>query len=218
MMFTRLTLVRMMLSRKHKLNAVVKEGGDMTTFQQTSNTLSGQVAVTATSFMQQLNIPLERDLFLRSLIRELAGVLEDIVGYEETAGYISLVGHNIGEWINALYKRELGVEVLSRQQVVEVLIDLKRRIHGSFSVLQQSEDKIVLINSSCPFADKVQDRPCMCMMTSNVFGRITASNLGYAKVVLKTTIAQGDDQCNVIVYLEKTPESEAALGREYYGS
>lgn len=46
-----------------------------------------------------LNIPLECDLFLISLIRELAGILEDIVGYNETAGYLCLVGQNIGEWI-----------------------------------------------------------------------------------------------------------------------
>lgn len=67
--------------------------------------------------VQRLDIKLERDIFLRSLIRELAGTLEDIVGYDEAAGYISLVGQNIGEWINALYKEALGVTSLSRQQV-----------------------------------------------------------------------------------------------------
>lgn len=189
----------------------------MSEMQQSPSAAAQNITAKFTSPMQQLNIHLERDLFLRSLIRELAGVLQEIVGYEETAGYISLVGHNIGEWINELYKRELGVDVLSRQQVLEVLIDLKRRIHGDFSVLQQENEKIVLVNSACPFADKVQDRPCMCMMTSNVFGRIAASNLGYAKVILQQTIAKGDAQCEVILYLKKTPESESAHGREYYG-
>ena len=36
--------------------------------------------------MRQLNLPLNRDLFLRTLIRELAGTLEEVVGYEEAAG------------------------------------------------------------------------------------------------------------------------------------
>ncbi len=65
------------------------------------------------SVLAELHIPLERDLFLRTLIRELAGTLEDVVGFDEAAGYISLVGQNIGEWINNLYTGELAVDALS---------------------------------------------------------------------------------------------------------
>ena len=53
-------------------------------------------------------------------------------------------------------------------------------------------------------------------MTSNVFGSIAAENLGYAKVALEQTIAQGDPGCRVVVYLKTTDESEAAAGREYF--
>ncbi len=169
------------------------------------------------SDVERLNIPLERDVFLRTLIRELAGTLEEIVGYEEAAGYISLVGQNIGEWINSIYKQELGVRSLSRRQVADVLVDLKRRIQGCFSIAQLDDSKIVFTNSRCPFADKVLNRPSMCMMTSNVFGVIAANNLGYAKVVLEETIARGDKGCRVIVYLQQTEESSVARGREYYG-
>ena len=56
----------------------------------------------------------------------------------------------------------------------------------------------------------------MCMMTSNVFGGIAARNLGYAKVELKETIAQGKSGCKVVVYLRPTDDSIAATGREYY--
>lgn len=173
--------------------------------------------MTATT-VQQLTIPLDRDIFLRSLIRELAGTLESIVGYEEAAGYISLVGQNLGDWINSIYLRELGGTALSRPQVAEVLVDLKRRINGGFRVVQQDEDSIVLFNTACPFEDKVLDRPSMCMMTSNVFGVITANNLGYAKVVLEETIARGDQGCRVVVHLRQTPAAVIADGREYYGN
>ena len=166
--------------------------------------------------ISQLDVPLERDIFLRVLIRELSGILQDIVGYEETAGYISLVGQNIGEWINQTYKQALNVPSLTRIQVANVLVDLKSRIHGDFSVAYQDDNKIVLENKRCPFEDKVNDRPAMCMMTSNVFGVIAAENLGYAKVVLEKTIAQGAAGCVVVVYLVECPESNAAKGREYY--
>lgn len=168
--------------------------------------------------LRQLDIPLDRDLFLRTLIRELAGTLEQIVGYEEAAGYISLVGQSMGDWLNALYREKLGVACLNPEQVAAVLVDLKQRINGDFSLVEQDSARIVLSSSSCPFEDKVLERPSMCMMTSNVFGVITASNLGYAKVVLRETIAGGNGRCLVVIYTQQTQESEAAHGREYFNN
>lgn len=166
--------------------------------------------------ISSLNIPLERDLFCRTLIRELAGTLQDIIGLKESEGYISLVGKNIGKWINQSYKSQLNQDKLNKQQVIEVLIDLKSRIHGEFRVVEQDDKKVILRNKQCPFGDKVKDRQCMCMMTSNVFGIITADNLGYAKVVLEETIAKGDQECKVIVHFDSTEESALTEGREYF--
>jgi predicted ArsR family transcriptional regulator len=165
-----------------------------------------------------LDIPLNRDVFTRTLIRELAGALEDIIGIEEASGYISLVGAAIGEQINNAYRKELAVVALSRAQVGEVLVDLKRRIQGDFFIIEESDDKIVLGNRACPFAEKVIGRKSMCMMTSNVFGHIAAENLGYGKVELQRTIAEGYPECRVVVYLRPTAESDGAEGREYVRS
>ena len=171
-----------------------------------------------TTAVQQLNIPLNSDIIFKTLIRELAGTLETVIGYEEAAGYISLVGQHMGDWINNLYTKGLGVTSLNREQVAQVLVDLKQRIHGDFTIVAQDHHKIILSSSSCPFQDAVLDRPSMCMMTSNVFGVITASNLGYAKVVLEETIAGRCGQCRVTIYLEQSPEADTAQGREYYGN
>ncbi len=163
----------------------------------------------------ELDVPLNRDIFTRTLIRELAGTLEDVVGIEEASGYISIVGASIGEQINQSYKAALQVPRLSRDQVRDVLVDLKRRIEGDFFVIEENENTIVLGNRQCPFAEKVIGRPSMCMMTSNVFGHIAADNLGYSKVELRETIAEGAPECRVIVYLQPTAEAAAAPGREY---
>ena len=168
--------------------------------------------------MRNLPIGLERDVFLRSLIRELAGTLQDVVGLEESAGFISVVGQRIGENLNESYQVALNTQALDRHQVAEVLVDLKRRIQGSFYVIEESEEKIVFGNRNCPFAEKVIGRPSMCMMTSNVFGVIAAENLGQAKVVLEQTIAEGAPTCRVTVYLQDTPEASEAKGREYFKS
>ena len=36
--------------------------------------------------IKELALPLERDVFLRTLIRELAGTLQEVVGLDEAAG------------------------------------------------------------------------------------------------------------------------------------
>lgn len=164
-----------------------------------------------------LPIALERDVFLRTLIRELSGALQDVVGLDEAAGFVSIVGQSMGRQIDGEYRSALQVDRLSREQVADVLVDLKQRIRGDFFVIEQDEEKIVLGSRSCPFAEKVLDRPAMCMMTSNVFGSITADNLGYAKVALEETIALGAPGCRVVVYLKPTAEAEQAEGREYFG-
>jgi predicted ArsR family transcriptional regulator len=168
----------------------------------------------ALRIVHDLPISLERDVFLRTLIRELAGTLQEVVGLEEASGFISVVGQKVGEQINESYKAALSVSELSREQVAAVLVDLKRRIQGDFFIVEENDEKIVFGNRACPFAEKVIGRPAMCMMTSNVFGGIAAENLGYAKVVLEETIAEGAAGCRVVVYLKPTPE--AASGREYF--
>jgi hypothetical protein len=128
--------------------------------------------------LASVSIPLVRDVFLRSLLRELAGTLQDVVGMEEAAGFISVVGQRIGDQINQDYRRALQVQQLSPAQVSGALVDLKRRIQGDFYVIEETDEKIVLGNRRCPFGDKVLGRPALCMMTSNVFGVIAAENLG----------------------------------------
>jgi hypothetical protein len=173
--------------------------------------------MTTDALVATLPIDLTRDAFLRTLIRELAGTLQEVVGLEEAAGFISVVGQNMGHHLNQVYKAALSTPTLTREQVAAVLVDLKARIQGDFYIIEQDAEKIVFGNRACPFAEKVIDRPAMCMMTSNVFGAIAADNLGYAKVALQETIALGHGGCRVVVHLQLTPAALASPGREYFG-
>jgi predicted ArsR family transcriptional regulator len=173
---------------------------------------------TNTTPVDQLPVELDRDLFLRTLIRELSGTLEEVVGLDEASGFVSTVGQRIGDHINLSYRSALGVDQLSKQQVADVLVDLKRRIQGDFYILEHTDEKIVFGNRACPFAEKVIGRPSMCMMTSNVFGTIAAENTGYAKVALERTIAEGAPECRVVVYLKPESDVHRAPGREYFSA
>lgn len=96
---------------------------------------------------------------MHTLLRELSGGLQDIVGREEASGFISIVGQNMGRQMNEDYKSALKVSNISRDQVLAVLIDLKRGIQGDFYFLEEKEDNIIFGNRACPFAEKVLDRP-----------------------------------------------------------
>ena len=145
--------------------------------------------------MDALDLPIERDQFLRSVIRELAGTLQDIVGIEEAAGFLNVVGARTGQHVNQIYHDALQLSNLSREQVTEVLVDWKRRIKGDFFVIEESDDKIVLGNRKCPFAEQVEGREAMCVMTSNIFGVIAADNLGYLRsctILIRGCVASQD--------------------------
>lgn len=158
------------------------------------------------------------DFFLRALLRELSGTLEDVIGLSEAEGFIAVVGQRIGDRMNAHYREAFESPRIDRKQIGGVLVDLKKRIKGDFFVEKESEDQIVLGNRRCPFGDAVKDRPSLCMMTSNVFGTIAAENLGYARVGLEETIARGDGRCRVVIDLNEAPDGATAEGREYFGS
>lgn len=165
--------------------------------------------------VQEAPVALERDVFLRTLLRHLSGALEEVVGVREAEGFVSIVGQRMGDEIGSEYRRALSVERLSREQIGPVLVDLKRRIEGDFRIVEETPDRIVLENQRCPFAEKVLGRPSLCMMTSNVFGSIASDSVGYAKVVIEKAIARGDPGCRVVVHLRPTEEARVAVGREY---
>lgn len=165
--------------------------------------------------IEELSLPLERDLFFRTIIRTLAGSLEDTVGPEEADGYVAIVGSEIGDWIEKEYRKAAGQESFTPHEVAEILVDLKRRIGGEFFIESVDDDKIVLGNSQCPFGELVKGRPSLCQMTNNVFGRISANQVGYSKVDIQETIAMGAPGCRVVVHLRPDPESDVA-GHDFF--
>lgn len=75
--------------------------------------------------LSELPIPLERDVFLRSLLRHLAGSLEEVVGLDDASGFISYVGQQMGDEIDKIYRQSLSLSQLGRRDIASVLVDLK---------------------------------------------------------------------------------------------
>ena len=168
-----------------------------------------------TSEPSSVTIGLDRDVFFRRMLRELSGTIEAIVGVEQASGYVAAVGAAIGDWINEAYHAEMGPADFDMDTVAAVFVDLKNRIDGGFFIKAIEADRIVLSNTRCPFGEQVHGRPSLCMMTSNVFGRIAADNLGYARVALEETIAAGNDRCEIVVHL-RPQDAVTPNEREYF--
>jgi predicted ArsR family transcriptional regulator len=157
-----------------------------------------------------------RNIFFEKLILGLSNTLQEVIGLKESSGFIAVVGAQLGDYINRVYRSAYGKAVLNRKEVSDTLIDLKKRIGGGFFIIEESEDTIVLGNDKCPFGKDVNGQPALCMMTSSVFGRIAAENTGYAKVAIEKAIAKGDGHCHVIVHLSRR-DAENTEGIEYFG-
>ncbi|MCT4556924.1 MAG: methanogen output domain 1-containing protein [Pelagimonas sp.] len=152
--------------------------------------------------------------FFGDVIGALAGTLEDVVGLEDAAGFVARVGNELGRDIGDSYRDENGHLPADLEGLVNILTDLKTRIGGEFVVDHVDAEKICLSTTKCPFARRVQGRPSLCMMTTNVFGRIAADALGYASVRVEDSQAVGHSCCRVTVNLNKDSEVDAY---EFFG-
>ena len=161
------------------------------------------------------DIDLDPSLFMQRMLRELTGLLQDVVGVDEAEGYITSVGMAVGIWIEQKYREGLGPDDMNPEEIAQVFVDLKRRIGGDFYVISADDDRIVVGNRACPFGEMARGRDALCMMTSNVFGRIAADHRGYARVELDQTIARGAEGCHIVIHLSRpdvVPEGQI----EYY--
>jgi hypothetical protein len=151
--------------------------------------------------------------FFQDVIGTLANTLEEVIGLEDAASFVAVVGGRIGDELSEEYTRALGGNELDVGTIAAVLVDLKARIGGTFRVETVTEEEIVLVNGHCPFSHHVVGRPSLCMMTTNVFGRIVARASGYARVEILEAIATGHPGCRVRVHLRPQANSD---GYEFF--
>lgn len=147
-----------------------------------------------------------RESFLRALVVQLSQAVEHTAGPDVGEEVVAQVGVAVGGQMEAEYR--LAHEIvgrLSAEQVADCLVRLKHAIDGDFSVVEVTDERIVLVNTRCPFGDAVRRAPALCRMTSSVFGGIAARNADEgAAVVLEERIAVGDPGCRVVVYLRES--------------
>jgi predicted ArsR family transcriptional regulator len=161
-----------------------------------------------------LDIDFDHHGLVNTLVSDMAELLESIAGVEDACVYVSGIAARLETDVERRYKTALGVQHLSRDQVIDILVDLKNRAGGKFSLIEQDEDRLVFGSCACPLGNAASNHPSLCMLTSNIFGRMTANSVGYAAVDLDKTIARGDSHCRVVVHLKRTELGQDT--REYF--
>ena len=156
----------------------------------------------------------QSDFYLKTLI-ELNSVLENFVGESESAAFMNHVAQHLSDLFLNMYQTGTEKTQFTPHQLAEILVDLKRRIGGSFSIIGVTNKHIVLGNTMCPFGNAVLGRPSMCQMTATVFGKIVADSNGYAGIKIDKSIANGDGHCHVKILLEPDNNDTEVL-REYF--
>jgi hypothetical protein len=142
--------------------------------------------------------------FLAKLITQYAQIHKKTIGTAADA-YIQQLGLRTGEWIERFYDDYPNWTV---DQYVNLIIDIKNAIGGHFEIVTVDADHVTVRANKCPFGEFVKDAPHLCGMTSSVLGGIAARKFGYAKVVLRKRIANGDGNCEVAIYFQPNDSEE----------
>lgn len=153
--------------------------------------------------------------FLQTFILELMHACEQ-EGGNYCESLIEHIAKSAGLYFEQTYRAEYRhQDELSREVYIDLILALKNRIGGNFSLASVEAGTISVVNSRCPFGERVTNFPELCRMTSSVFGGIAARNFGYAKVEIRQSIARQNSGCEVCIH---TSQDSAAgkPGLEYW--
>ncbi|MGR8935083.1 MAG: sigma 54-interacting transcriptional regulator [Gammaproteobacteria bacterium] len=147
--------------------------------------------------------------FLQTFILELMHACEQ-EGGDYCESLIERIAKSAGRYFEQSYRSEFGkTGNLNRENYIDLILGLKNRIGGNFSLASSEPGTVTVVNNRCPFGEGVTNFPELCRMTSSVFGGIAARNFGYAKVEIKHSIARKHGGCEVCIHTDCT----AAAGK-----
>lgn len=158
-----------------------------------------------------------KESFLRALVVQLSQAVEDHHGPDAAEAAVAQVGTDVGGQMETEFR--LAHEITGRltpEELGRCYVRLKHAIDGGFTVVEATEERVVLENTRCPFGDTVLRAPALCRMTSSVFGGIAARNSpDGASVLLEERIAVGDPGCRVVVFLRPPPPEAEPFAHRY---
>ncbi|MGR8931390.1 MAG: sigma 54-interacting transcriptional regulator [Gammaproteobacteria bacterium] len=152
--------------------------------------------------------------FLQTFILELMHAAEQ-KGGDYCESLIEHIAKSAGVYFEQTYRDDYQLSGdLDKERYIDLILALKNHIGGNFSLASVDAGTITVVNSRCPFGERVTNFPELCRMTSSVFGGIAARNFGYAKVEIRQAIARQHGRCEVCIHTERDSAADKP-GFEY---
>ena len=102
--------------------------------------------------------------FLQAFLNELLRVC-DQRGLDKRDELIEQIGLRASESFEAAYRYEFGYQQgFDHEQYANFIVSFKNRIGGNFSLASSDQDCVRVVNSRCPFGERVKDFPELCHM------------------------------------------------------
>lgn len=141
--------------------------------------------------------------FLQTFILELMHAAEQ-KGGDYCESLIEHIAKSAGLYFEQTYRDDYQLAGdLDKERYIDLILALKNHIGGNFSLASVDTGTITVVNSRCPFGERVTNFPELCRMTSSVFGGIAARNFGYAKVEIRQCIAKQHGGCEVCIHTDR---------------
>lgn len=156
-------------------------------------------------------VNLNKELFLSKIITYLASNIHK--GEKEES--LNKAGIKVSDYIFKIYSNQYRVEKLNRDQTKDVIIDAFKKIGGYIKVEEDITEKITFVVTRSPFLEDSSDTFIMSKIISGMIGGLLSKSMGYCKVCLKP-VESKKGLYKLIVYLDKTSQSESEKGIEYF--
>jgi serine/threonine-protein kinase RsbW len=88
------------------------------------------------------------------------------------------------------------------QTVARLLVEAHRGLGSDAEVVAADDRRVEITMSRCPFGHAVQDGRALCHVSTGLAGRLGARVNGTATVMLDESMAAGDNQCHLQVWLD----------------
>ncbi len=142
-------------------------------------------------------IKLNKEVFLSKIMANLALNFPK----KNLKSFFGKAGIGLGKEINQMYKEFYDAKKLSLEQILDVFVDIGKKIGGNFKIREKTKDKITIEIVENTFKD--QNKDAMNNVLAGLFGKLTSLNLGYSRTVVGKIQEDGKEKELLTVYLKK---------------
>ncbi|MBU1704040.1 MAG: hypothetical protein KJ922_01635, partial [Nanoarchaeota archaeon] len=146
-------------------------------------------------------IPVEvnKEFFFRQLILNVCSNIDR----KDIRSVINNSSEEMAEIILHKYKAYYSSDIFQLHQIQEAIKDSMNKIGCSFNLVSKDDKKLVIKNLKSPFEEGIKKSPYLGQVVIDIIGKIAANGeTGYAKVVVKKSIAKGDAEDIYEIYFK----------------